>query len=157
MESMICPSLSSDVMSYWAVGADVLLFKLYGFIDFLSTCWISAVTRRSTLSEQGSSDSSSLGGTRLWILTPLPFPIFPKLSAHIQASVYCSCPHFLSKFSSNKNIPNNSPNPSMQDCSITVFRRMGLGTDTARGEGAVGGWWNELSWRVVGGERGGKG
>lgn len=38
----------------------------------------------------------------------------------------------------------------MARCSITVFRRMGLGADIAGGEGAVGGWRNELSRRVRG-------
>lgn len=158
MENIICPSLFSDLMSYWAVGADVLLFKRYGFMDFLSVCWISAVTWRSTLSEQGSSDVSSLSQPRLWILTPLAFPNSPHSppSARIWVSVDSSCPYFHPNFSCNENIPNNSPNPSTPRCSITVFRRMGLGAEMAGGEGAVGGWWNELRWRGEGGREGRK-
>lgn len=139
MENTTCPSLFCDLMSYWAVGADVLLFKRYGFMDFLSLCWISAVTWRSTLSEQGSSDGRSL--TRAAPLNPRP--TFPDRGV----SVDSSSPHFHPNFSSNENILNNGPNPSTPRCSITVFRRMGLGADMVgwEGMGAVGGWWNELS------------
>lgn len=118
-------------------------------MDFLSVCWISVVTRRSTLSEQGSSDGSSLSRPSFWILTPpslSPAPHIPQPSARIRVSVDSSCPHFHPNFSWNENIPNNSPNPSMPRCSITVFRRMGLGADMAGGEGR--GQWEDggMSW-----------
>lgn len=149
MKNTICPSLFSDLMSYWAVGADVLLFKRYGFMDFLSVCWISAVTRRSTLSEQGSGDGTSLSRPACKY-SAHSFPPTPYISLTIcsKVSVDFSRPHFHPNFSCNNNIPNNNPNPSMPCCSITVFRRMGLGADMAGREGAVGVWWNELSWRV---------
>lgn len=43
-------------------------------------------------------------------------------------------------------IPNNSPNPSTPRCSITVFRRMGLGAEMAGGEET--GQWEDggMSW-----------
>lgn len=128
-QNMTCPSLFRDLMSYWAVGARVLLFKCYSFMDFLSACWISAVTRSPTLSEWGSGDSSSL-----------PVKI-PPVSLNICVDWRAGRPH------SHPNFPNNGPNPSMQHCSITVFSRMGLAADMAaeKGRGAVGGRWNELS------------
>lgn len=61
-ENMICPSLFHELMSFRAVGTPVLLFKCYGFMDFLSACWTSAVTQRPTLSERGPGDSSPLSG-----------------------------------------------------------------------------------------------
>lgn len=129
-ENMTCPSLFRDLMSYWAVGARVLLFKCYGFMDFLSACWISAVTRSPTLSEWGSGDSSSLP-------VNIPLAHFPKHLRGLEDRRSHSHPNF----------PNNGPNPSMQHCSITVFSRMGLAADmmAEKGRGAVGGRWNELS------------
>ncbi len=62
-----------------------------------------------------------------------PTPHIPQPSARISVSVDSSCPHFHPNFSCNENIPNNSPNPSMPRCSITVFRRMGLGAEMAGG------------------------
>lgn len=97
-------------------------------MDFLSACWISAVTRSPTLSERGSGDSSSLP-------VKIPPARFPKHLRGLEGRR----PH--------SNFPNNGPNPSMQHCSITVFSRMGLAADMAaeKGRGAVGGRWNELS------------
>lgn len=139
MENTICPSLFSHLMSYRAVGAVVLLFKRYGFMDFLSVCWISVVTRRSTLSEQGSNDSHSPQSTiPLNTHAASPFslhPHIPQPSACKWVSEDSSCPHFYPNFSCNDNTPNNSPNPSTPHCSITVFRRMGLGAEMAGVEG----------------------
>lgn len=143
-QNLTRPSLFCDLMSYWAVGAHVLLFKCYGFMDFLSACWISAVTRSPTLSEQGSGDSSSLCGPACkYSSSP------PHVSLNICVDSSAGRPH------SHLNFPNSGPNPSVQHCSITVFSRMGLAADMAaeKGSGAVGGWWNELSWRLVGGEK----
>lgn len=150
MENTTCPSLFSDLMSYWTVGADVLLFKRYGFMDFLSVCWISALT----LSEQGFSDSRSLSWPSLSIFTPSLYTYRPHspIICRIWVWVHSSCPHFHPNFSCNDNTPNNSPNPSMLCCSITVFRRMGLGAEMAEGRG--GGRGRMVEWVELKGEGG---
>lgn len=159
MENTKCPSLFSDLMSYRAVGANVLLFKRYGFMDFLSACWISAVTWRSTLSEQGSDDGSSPQSTLPLNTDAASFSTYSQRipqSACKRVSVDSSCPHFHPNFFCNDNTPNNSPNPSTPHCSITVFRKMGLGAETAgeerRGQYVDGG----MSWAEGWGGREGR-
>lgn len=127
-------------------------------MDFLSLCLISAVTWRSTLSEQGSGDGSSLSRPCKYSTRSLT-PYTPHFSNHLltyKMWVDSSYLHFHPNFSCNKNIPNNSPNPSMPRCSITVFRRMGLGADIAGGRGQ----WEDggMSWAEgwVGGRGEGK-
>lgn len=83
-----------------------------------------------------------------------PYTSNPQPSAHILVSLDSGCLYFHPNFSCNDNTPNNSPNPSMPRCSITVFRRMGLRAEMDGGEGEDG--WNELRWRVRGGGREGR-
>lgn len=68
-----------------------------------------------------------------------PTSHIPQPSARIWVSVDSSCPHFHPNFYYDENIPNNSPNPSTRGCSITVFRRTGLGADMV-GEERRGQW-----------------
>lgn len=79
-------------------------------------------------------------------------PHIPPPSAHIWVSVDSSCPHFHPNFSCNDNTPNNSPNPSTLHCSITVFRRMGLGAEMVGGRG--GGSGRMVEWVELKGEGG---
>lgn len=71
-----CPSLLVDVMSCHTVRADVLLFKRYTVVSwiFCQSCWISAVTWRST-SEQRTGDAGSFNrcclGTDPFTILPL--------------------------------------------------------------------------------------